>query len=417
MPTPLAVTFTLEVEADSTHGAYTRSIPFGGKLLTSTTISGRVMSAATGLPVADAMVTYEGAGSGNVKTDAEGVYVFPVVDGEYFVAASADGVGASGLQMVAVPPEQEVDFILGNSTNVPPTIHFSPEEALVDIGRSTRIWMRADDPDGAITNVSLRGAGLVVPATLTNRFSITWYVVTFTASTEAVHTLYPVAFDDQGAVTRSSASVVIRAVDIRDPDVPGDTVNGLDYAYYEGDWGALPDFDALTPVATGVVDRFTIDDIRERDDAFALVFTGYIDLFFTGVHTFYLTSDEGSRLFVNGELVVDNDGLHDRREKIGTFLYSRASIRSASNTLIRTGRSFLMYASPNRVVPSEGNQFEVRAQVPGSNGAVDLIRVHYVAVEEGFYGEIRHGIRMEARKTTSSTTDYAGRWMGEKRNR
>ena len=40
---------------------------------------------------------------------------------------------------------------------------------------------------------------------------------------------------------------------------------GLDYAYYEGTWSALPDFAALTPVATGAVANADIS-VRLRDD-------------------------------------------------------------------------------------------------------------------------------------------------------
>ena len=34
------------------------------------------------------------------------------------------------------------------------------------------------------------------------------------------------------------------------------------------------------------------------------------------MHTLRLASDDGSRLYLDGELVVDNDGLHGRIEKI-----------------------------------------------------------------------------------------------------
>jgi hypothetical protein len=35
------------------------------------------------------------------------------------------------------------------------------------------------------------------------------------------------------------------------------------------------------------------------------------------VYTFALTSDDGSRLFIDGEVVVDNDGLHGAEERRG----------------------------------------------------------------------------------------------------
>ena len=50
-----------------------------------------------------------------------------------------------------------------------------------------------------------------------------------------------------------------------------------------------------------------------------LVFDGYIHLPSDGVYAFYTYSDDGSGLWIDGELVVDNDGLHSREEKTGSI--------------------------------------------------------------------------------------------------
>jgi hypothetical protein len=93
---------------------------------------------------------------------------------------------------------------------------------------------------------------------------------------------------------------------------------GYDYQYYEGDWTQLPDFDQLTPAASGVVE--TIDlTVKQRDDQFALQFTAQITVTTADSYTFYTNSDDGSQLFIDGALVVDNDGLHAAaREASGT---------------------------------------------------------------------------------------------------
>ena len=39
-----------------------------------------------------------------------------------------------------------------------------------------------------------------------------------------------------------------------------------------------------------------------------------------GEYTFYLTSDDGSRLFVDGEAIIDNDGLHGMEEVSGSVV-------------------------------------------------------------------------------------------------
>ncbi|MFV2002146.1 MAG: trypsin-like peptidase domain-containing protein [Paracoccaceae bacterium] len=94
-------------------------------------------------------------------------------------------------------------------------------------------------------------------------------------------------------------------------------VNGLHYAAYDGEWVELPDFDELEPVMTGRADRPTVEAYNAEGDRFALKFTGFIRIPSDGLYTFYLSSDDGSRLDIGDRLVVDNDGPHDIREAAG----------------------------------------------------------------------------------------------------
>ncbi len=97
----------------------------------------------------------------------------------------------------------------------------------------------------------------------------------------------------------------------RPADDPPRIAAGLDYAYYEAEssWNRLPYLDALVPEARGVVANFDISP-RLVYDHFAFRFDGFIDVPTNGVYTFYLNSDDGSRLFIGDGLVVDYDGLH-----------------------------------------------------------------------------------------------------------
>ncbi len=96
------------------------------------------------------------------------------------------------------------------------------------------------------------------------------------------------------------------------------------YELWEGTSGTLETFfpTALTPTDTG-----TTDDLQgwvgtySPGDAkvdFTVRFTGFIDLPTAGDWTFYTWSDDGSRLFIEGDMVVDNDGDHGNREREGT---------------------------------------------------------------------------------------------------
>ena len=98
---------------------------------------------------------------------------------------------------------------------------------------------------------------------------------------------------------------------------PSGKVAGLNYAYYEGAWSALPEFSKLNTVKTGTVSNFNLN-VREQDSNFGVVFTGYINIPATGEYTFVTGSDDGSKLYLDGQLVVDNDGLHGLREQENT---------------------------------------------------------------------------------------------------
>jgi PKD repeat protein/glucose/arabinose dehydrogenase len=97
----------------------------------------------------------------------------------------------------------------------------------------------------------------------------------------------------------------------------GSGENGLTYQYYEGIWGTLPNFDALPVLEAGAVPNVTLT-VRNREDYFGVRFRGCLDVPAPGSYTFFTTSDDGSKLYVDGVQVVDNDGVHGPRERSGT---------------------------------------------------------------------------------------------------
>jgi len=91
---------------------------------------------------------------------------------------------------------------------------------------------------------------------------------------------------------------------------------GLYYEYYEGEWDKLPNFDNLEAKASGTAATFDIS-LRQRDEKFGFRFSGYLKVPRTGVYTFLLESDDGSKLYIGDECIVDNDGLHGSIEESG----------------------------------------------------------------------------------------------------
>jgi len=115
-----------------------------------------------------------------------------------------------------------------------------------------------------------------------------------------------------------SGSVSQETSDLRNPDNPTDTESGIEYSYYEGNWDLLPDFGTLTPVKTGNSSNFDLS-VRDQNDYFGFEFSGYIEVPADGDYTFYTSSDDGSKLYIGEEEIVDNDGLHGVQESSGSI--------------------------------------------------------------------------------------------------
>jgi hexosaminidase len=92
-------------------------------------------------------------------------------------------------------------------------------------------------------------------------------------------------------------------------------LNGLRFRYYEGAWDALPDFSVLKPRTSGRVYDIDLDLLPRREDEFAVELEGVLNIPRDGGWTFFLSSDDGSRLFLDGVLLIDHDGLHGATEK------------------------------------------------------------------------------------------------------
>ena len=97
-------------------------------------------------------------------------------------------------------------------------------------------------------------------------------------------------------------------------------INQFTFAAYKGSWNELPDFSQLKPFKTGKAASGTADPgLAGVSENFGVVFEGDIDIARKGDYSFNLGSDDGSRLYINGKLVVDNDGVHGMRAKKGSI--------------------------------------------------------------------------------------------------
>ena len=93
-----------------------------------------------------------------------------------------------------------------------------------------------------------------------------------------------------------------------------DISSGLQFAAYQGDWNKLPDFGKLQPVEVGEAGGFDVG-VTKLKDHFALRFDGHIQIPLDGNYLFLLHSDDGSKLYIDGKVVIDNDGIHAGQQK------------------------------------------------------------------------------------------------------
>lgn len=91
----------------------------------------------------------------------------------------------------------------------------------------------------------------------------------------------------------------------------GEILHDLNYALYLGSWKQLPDFSKLKPHRDGKVEdnllQMKLDDYKNE---FGVVFTGKLNAPRKGSYRFFLASDDGARILIDGQEVVNDDGIH-----------------------------------------------------------------------------------------------------------
>ncbi|KAF9425681.1 hypothetical protein BGZ76_003120, partial [Entomortierella beljakovae] len=156
-------------------------------------------------------------------------------------------------------------------------------------------------------------------------------------------TMQPCVSSEHESDTPNLTVVTTSSNSQHQPRLHHDYRPGVAFEYYEGEWDWLPNFDEMRPDNAGIVGNFMIDDTTEQDlfrprfsspnrsqsgkqrqfketGNFAVRFTTYIDITQDGVYSFWLSSNDGSVLYVSNTLVVENDGMHYTTEVEGRIM-------------------------------------------------------------------------------------------------
>jgi hypothetical protein len=157
---------------------------------------------------------------------------------------------------------------------------------------------------------------------------------------------------------KSLASVAeIRKTGMSKPVDAGMTASGVSYKYYHGAYRMVNDFSKESPVKTGVVSNYTIEP-REREQYFAFDYEGYIRIPEDGIYTFYLATNDGGRLFIDDNVLINNDGLHPLSE-----IYKPVALKSGLHTI--SVKYFQEGGTNGLIVSWQGPRFK-KEQIPAS---------------------------------------------------
>lgn len=158
---------------------------------------------------------------------------------------------------------------------------------------------------------------------------------------------------------------------------PSSQMERLSYKYYQDAWTALPDFSTLSPNITGTSQNVDIT-VRppRRNDIFAFMWQGYINIPVPGIYTFETVSDDGSKLYFNsfyspgGAATVNNDGVHPLQSATGSVNIANAGIYPIAITYFEqySGETMEVYWTgpnmPRQKIPNDAFTLLYPAALP-----------------------------------------------------
>lgn len=198
----------------------------------------------------------------------------------------------SGANLQAIADESwGIDNVRVTTGSAPRVSFTSPDhEAGFTAPASVILAADARDDDGVVTQVEFFADGKPLGSAGSAPYFLPWPDMP-----PGIHELVAVATDDGGVQGRAYATIYVnglRATYFQNSNFSGGTVNRQD-PFVNFDWGNGRPLEAIGA------------------DTFSVRWTGYIVPRFSEVYTFETLSDDGVRLWVNGQRIIDNWSDHD----------------------------------------------------------------------------------------------------------
>ncbi|SMO42295.1 PA14 domain-containing protein [Saccharicrinis carchari] len=93
---------------------------------------------------------------------------------------------------------------------------------------------------------------------------------------------------------------------------------GVKYKYFEGEFSSTDELSGQTPKKTGLISNISLAE-ADVTDYFGFEYNALINIPVKGLYRFYTYSDDGSKLLIDGKVVVDNDGSHSAKREEGVI--------------------------------------------------------------------------------------------------
>jgi predicted esterase len=355
----------------TTAGAYTVAVKetSGCKSQKSNVITAVYKSPHTG-PTAPVLGTFTALSSTEVRLN----WADAPAEGEYEIwrsRSAANGYVSESLKLVGRAVQNSTSFV---DTDLRPMGKYSyrvrsvgGNDGLFSSSKSITLPEDSAAPTAptnlVVSNVSGTSATLSWTASVDNDL-VSGYEIF--SNSVLVATVTGTSFNLSNLTPGSSYAIEVKAVDGRGNrsaaavTTIATPAHGLFYTYYET--GSLSDLATFnfgqTPAETGTVANFDIS-VRNRDDQFLFSFDGFIEISEVGTYTFFTASDDGSLLYIDGALVVNNDGLHGVVEQSGSYTFSATGRYPIKVTFFENGGGEYLQvqydppgAAPKQLIPS-----------------------------------------------------------------
>ena len=274
------------------------TVSLGAPLANASFVQGTAITLAASAADSDGTVArvefYDGAGLiGSASAAPFSMSWTGAATGAHSLSARAvDNGGAAGTSAT-------VAISVTAPVNLPPTVALTAPTANASftVGSVVTVTANAADSDGTVARVDFYDGTTLIASDATAP-----YAVSYSPSALGVHTLTANAVDNSGA-TSTSAALAISITAVPPPD--NGSGNGLLGQYFATNYLGGPvvlqrteainfDWGTAAPGAGVPADNFSVR------------WVGQVEAPDAGVYQFQTTSDDGVRLWVNGQLVINN---------------------------------------------------------------------------------------------------------------